>query len=94
MNDKERGIKERGIPKSKHDNHLGGFRFGDPSVPVPGSGRQTRPGALAPVDVGTTCQNNITVREKVTNEMTILEIHNDRDNTGATTFSVVFNNKQ
>ena len=43
---KERGIKERGIPKSKHDNHLGSFRFGGPSTPRPCFREQIRPGFL------------------------------------------------
>ena len=35
------------IPKSMQDYHLGCFRFGDPSTPVPCFREQTRPGFLA-----------------------------------------------
>ena len=72
MNDKERGIKERGIPKSKHDNHLGGFRFGDPSVPVPGSRKQGQLGPLAPVDTGSKRHNDQTEGDELNG---VLEMH-------------------
>ncbi len=46
MNHAERRKGNTIVPKSKHDNHLGSFRFGGPSTPRPCFREQIRPGFL------------------------------------------------